>query len=143
MKTRLLWLAIFAVGLTAAWFGITRPETTAIPASVRDALADIKPPPLPPIELPELVLPSPPELELPTIQAPTADAQPAAQSQPPAARVTPDYHPPEVPIQNEATIDFSTGSPVVRTFGEDQAAVEKTTREMAEAAKDTSFEAKK
>jgi hypothetical protein len=45
----------------------------------------------------------------------------------------------EVPIQDGATIDFSFDGPVVKSGGEDQAALDRALREMAEATKDTKF----
>ena len=50
---------------------------------------------------------------------------------------------PEVPIQNQATIDFSTGAPVVRTHGKDQDALEKALKEMSDVIKDAKIEAQK
>ena len=50
---------------------------------------------------------------------------------------------PDVPIQNQATIDFSTGAPVVRTGGKDQDALDKALKEMSDVLKDAKFEVKK
>lgn len=49
---------------------------------------------------------------------------------------------PEVPIQNQATIDFSIGAPVVKVGGGDQDAIDAAMKEMTDAAKNTKFEAK-
>ena len=76
-----------------------------------------------------LLIPAIPALTLPTIQQ--------------AARVDPIFGRPEVPIQNAATIDFSTGAPVVKMHGKDQDALDRALKEMVEATKGTTFEAKK
>jgi hypothetical protein len=44
-----------------------------------------------------------------------------------------------VPIQHGATIDFSTGSPMVKMQGKDQEALDKALKEIAEATKDVTF----
>ena len=129
MKTRLLWTLILAVGSTALYFGIMRPEVTAIPSELRNSLDDIKPPPLPPLELPPLVIPETPVLTPPVLVTPT--------------RLDPIPPRPEVPIQNQATIDFSTGAPVVRTHGEDQVKLDSALKEISDVLKDTKIEAKK
>jgi hypothetical protein len=129
MKTRLLWILILSVGCTALYFGIVRPEVTSIPQDLRDTLDDLKPPPLPPLEPPVLVIPETPSLTLPAILAPQ--------------RLDAIAPRPEVPIQNQATIDFSTGAPVVRRHGKDQDALESALKEMSEVLKDAKIEAKK
>jgi len=129
MKTRLLWIAILAVGFTALYFGISRPQVSAIPSQLRDPLADLKPPGPPPLEPPVLVIPPVPTITPPIIR--------------PAARIDPILGRVEVPIQNGATIDFSTGAPVVKIQGKDQEALESALKEMAEALKGTTIEAKK
>ncbi|MND07790.1 hypothetical protein D3C83_300180 [compost metagenome] len=50
---------------------------------------------------------------------------------------------PEVPIQDQATIDFSTGAPVVRRHGKDQDALESALKEISDVLKDAKIEAKK
>lgn len=129
MKNRILWALILSVGITALYFGIARPHVSTIPKEILDPMADLKPPALPPIELPALVIP-----ELPAITLPAVSAQP---------RPGPVPSPPEVPIQNQATIDFSTGAPVVRVQGKDQDALEAALKEMAEVTKDAKIEARK
>lgn len=64
---------------------------------------------------------------------------------PPVAirREDPAPAPLEVPIQNGATIDFSTGAPHVRMQGKDKEALDKALRDMAEATKETSFPPRK
>jgi hypothetical protein len=128
MKTRLLWTLILGVGLTAIFFGITQPHVSSLPSELRD-IGDLKPPTLPPLEPPPLVMPETPTLTLPTLTLPL--------------RFDPIPPRPEVPIQNQATIDFSTGAPVVRTHGKDQDALENALKEMSEVIKDAKIEAKK
>jgi len=129
MKTRLLWALILSVGVAALYFGIARPHVSTIPKEILEPMADLKPPALPPIELPPLVIP-----DLPAISPPSAVAKP---------RLDPIPKPPEVPVQNQATIDFSTGAPVVRVHGKDQEALEAALKEMAEVTKDARIETKK
>ena len=128
MKTRLLWTLILGVGLTALFFGITQPHVSLLPSEVRN-IEDLKPPILPPLEPPPLVIPETPTLSLPVFT--------------PSVRVDPIPPRPEVPIQDRATIDFSTGAPVVRTHGKDQDALERALREISEVLKDAKLEAKK
>lgn len=132
MKTRLLWTLILSVGLTAMYFGITQPHVSTIPSELREPLDELKPPPFPPIELPPLVIPEIPVMTVPTLQP----IRPTTRSDPIPPR-------PEVPIQNQATIDFSTGAPVVRTHGKDQDALERALQEMSEVLKNTKLEAKR
>jgi hypothetical protein len=49
----------------------------------------------------------------------------------------------EVPIQDQATIDFSIGAPVVRSGGADTEALERALKQMEEATKDLQFVPKK
>jgi hypothetical protein len=130
MKSRLLLLAIVAVGAAALYFGLTQPHVSTIPKEVRDPLADLRPVPPPPLEMPALEIPPLPVISLPPLPAPTARRDPS----PPR---------PEVPIQNNATIDFSTGYPHVRAHGKDQDALDAALREIADVEKRTGFEAKK
>lgn len=130
MKTRFLWLAILGVGFTALYFGITQPHVSSIPKEVRDPFAELRPEPPPPIELPALEIPALPTLLPPPLPAPAA--------RPGALSIRP-----EVPIQNNATIDFSTGYPHVRAHGKDQDALDAALKEIAEVEKRTKFEAKK
>jgi hypothetical protein len=129
MKTRLLWIAILAIGITALYFGIARPQVSSIPEELRKPIADLKPVLPPPIDLPVLVIPPTPTITPPPLR--------------PVSRARQFFEPPEVPIQHNATIDFSTGAPVVKTFGKDKEDLEKAMREIAEVTKGTSFEAKK
>ena len=108
--------------------GIMRPHVSTIPKEILDPMADLKPPALPPIELPPLVIPEIPTIKVPVVSTPT-------RSDPILGRQ-------EVPIQNQATIDFSTGAPVVRVHGKDQDALEAALKEMAEVTKDAKIELK-
>lgn len=129
MKTRLLWIAILAIGITALYFGIARPQVSSIPDELRKPLADLKPAPPPPIEAPALVIPPTPTITPPPLR--------------PVSRARQFFEPPEVPIQNNATIDFSTGAPVVKTFGKDQEALESALKEIAEVEKRAKIDSKK
>lgn len=138
MKSRLLWLVIIVVGGTAAYFGITRPHVSSIPESVRDPIADLKPAGPPAIEPPELTIPT-----LPVIAPPVLSPPVLTPTATPSLRPRPLANTPEVPIQPGATIDFSTGAPVVRSQGKDQEAIDLAMKDMLEASKKTGFEAKK
>jgi hypothetical protein len=129
MKSRLLWIAIAAVGLTALFFGITQPHVSSIPRHISDPIADLKPVTPPSIEPPVLAVPALPPLTLPPIKPPP--------------RFDPILSRPELPIQNAATVDFSIGAPVIKMHGKDQESLEASLKEMVEAAKDIRFEAKK
>lgn len=129
MKTRLLWALILSVGMIALYCGIMRPHVSTIPKEILDPMANLKPATLPSIEPPPLVIPEIPAIKLPVVS--------------PQTRSDPILGRPEVPIQNQATIDFSTGAPVVRVHGKDQDALEAALKEMAEVTKDAKIEAKK
>jgi hypothetical protein len=125
---RLLWTLILSVGGAALYFGIARPHVSTIPSEIRDPLDDLKPLAPPPLEPPVLVMPEMPALTLPTFR--------------PAVRSDTNLRGPEVPIQNQATIDFSTGAPVVKMHGKDQDALDLALKEMAEVVKDAKIERK-
>lgn len=127
MKTRLLWTAIIALGLTALYFRLVQPHVSTIPKEIRDATDDLKPATLPPLEPPPLVVPPTPTITPPILVQPAARMEVA----PPK---------PEVPIQDGTTIDFSTGSPIVKAHGKDQEELEAALKEIAEVAKKTGFE---
>ena len=129
MKTRLLWTLILAVAAPALYFGITRPYVSSIPRNLREPIDELKPAGLPPLEPPALVIPELPAVTIPPLP-PIRPAMPIA----PAANA------PEVPIQNQATIDFSTGAPVVRRHGKDQEALESALQEISEVIKDAKIE---
>ena len=131
MKTRLLWTLILAVAAPALYFGITRPHVSSIPENLRQSIDELKPV-VPTIEPPTLVIPELPALTIPALPPIT-----------PVTRSDPVLNRPEVPIQNQATIDFSTGAPVVRTHGKDRDAIESALKEMSEVLKDAKIEVKK
>ena len=58
MKTKLLWALIFAVGITAMYFGVVRPEVPTEPKWIRD-YREMDPATQPAIELPPLVVSEP------------------------------------------------------------------------------------
>src|SRR5581483_4994517 len=66
----------------------------------------------------------------------------AAAAAPPAPPTMPRPKP-EVPIQDGKTIDFSTGAPVIKDNPADQAALERSLREMDAAAGTVTFPGKK
>jgi hypothetical protein len=136
MKDRLLWLAILAVGLTALYCGIMRPQTSSLSSELREEMADLKPAAIPTVEPPPLVIPPIPNITVTLPAFTPASIRPVVRDDPILGR-------PEVPIQPNATIDFSTGAPVVKTFGKDKEALDAAINEMAEAAKGARFEAKK
>lgn len=134
MKTRLLWLAVVLGACAVFYFAMVKPALEPKPPTL--TIEDLKklrpPPPLPPPELPRPVITqpiiTPPAMPVVTLPAP----RPVAAA-PGAQRL-------EVPIQNNATIDFSTGAPQVRTQGKDADELEKALKEIAEATKDRTFE---
>ena len=133
MKSRILWLVVVAAAIAGFYYATIRPLLQPARPPLNRHLSkeyrplDIPPPPLPEpkIEIPTLPLP------LPTAIVPRADATAATDDRRPLRL--------EVPIQDGATIDFSIGAPVVRSQGDDKAALEKALKEMAEATKDTQF----
>jgi hypothetical protein len=128
MKSRLLWALILVVAIAALYCGISRPQVSTLPKRIRDPLADLKPVPVPPPEMPPLAVP-----ELPAITPPPL---------PPKIRLEPLASQPEVPLQDRATIDFSIGAPVVRVQGKDQEALEAAVKEIAEVEKTMKIPAK-
>ncbi len=132
MKSRIIWGAVLLAAFAAFYFVTIRPTMTPYasapkgPPSSRMPLTDGR-----------TTFPLPPELMTATIPIPAVPtpAMPSILVEPPALKM-------EVPIQHGATIDFSLGSPVVRSGGEDQAALERALKEMAEATKDVKFSPK-
>lgn len=74
---------------------------------------------------------------LPAVAEQTAGQIPAGQQ----AGTGPSTAPVDLAKHDGQTIDFSSGKPVVRDSPGDKAALDKVTQEMAEAAKDVTFEA--
>jgi hypothetical protein len=133
MKSRLIWTAVLVAAIAGFYFTTIRPALRETPVKPdhrrinRDFATTFQPPPIPPPPLPEAKLPS---ITLP----PPAVAK---------RRDDPAPAPPEVPVQNGATIDFSTGAAHVRMQGKDKEALDRALREMAEATKDTVFPPRK
>lgn len=131
MRSRLIWAAVLIAAIGGFYFATLRPALRT-PEPVPDRrrvnrdFKAFQPPPITPPPLPEVRIPS---LTLPPPN--------------PARRNDPVPGPPEVPIQNGATIDFSTGAPHVRMQGKDQEALEKALREIAEATKEVTFPPRK
>ena len=138
MKSRIIWAAIVLAAIAGFYVVTIRPTQTHSPGFSR------KRPPLRNLQPPEVALPPLPEpvIAMPAIQPPLLNQPiplPSVEGRRgprPAAR-------PEVPIQDNATIDFSLGSPQVRAQGKDQEALERALKEMADAAKDVTFQPKK
>lgn len=129
LKSRLLVFALIVAGMAALYCAIVRPPVSTLPKHLRDPMADLKPIAAVALEPPPLVVPDIPAITLPPLRPP--------------ARIVPNLTPPELPIQDRATIDFSTGAPVVRRGGTEEETLDRTIQEMADAAKKTSFEANK
>ena len=129
-------MLILAIGAPAVYFGITQPHVSSIPSNIRDPIDELKPT-VPTLEPPALVIPEIPPLTAPALTIPPLpDIRPVTRSDPILGL-------PVVPIQNQATIDFSTGAPVVRTGGKDQDELDKALKEMSDVLKDAKFEVKK
>ena len=129
-------MLILAIGAPAVYFGITQPHVSSIPSHIRDPIDELKPT-VPTLEPPALVIPEIPPLTAPALTIPALpDIRPVTRSDPILGL-------PVVPIQNQATIDFSTGAPVVRTGGKDQDELDKALKEMSDVLKDAKFEVKK
>ena len=124
MKARWLWICGFGLLFVAAAILYFRRE----PAPARAATAP------PAVRL----APRPASHPLTTAPAPAAPASAStAPSVAPARLAAP---PPEVPIQDGATLDFSIGAPVVRSGGADTEALARALKEMEEATKNATFE---
>lgn len=127
MKGRTAWILlvplIAALGL-AAFFAL-RPQKKAPPLTRFEE------------QVRKLPMPPPPAIEIPPVQLPPVQTQPLLLAPPPRERLV--ITPQEIPIQNNATIDFSIGAPVMRSDGPDKEAMEHALREMADATKDITF----
>lgn len=131
MKSRLIWAAVLVAAMVGFYFATIRPAIEPTPTRLRGRInAEFRPPEIPPPEIPvpKFEIPALPPPALPTVLPPVMASRPRS----PLA-------PPEVPIQNGTTIDFSTGSPVIRSQGADKEALDRALREMADAVKDVSF----
>jgi hypothetical protein len=135
VKSRLIWIAVIVVAVGAFYYTTIRPTLTPTsPGLNRKLSKEFHPAAIPPPPLPA------PIIETPTIPLPAPGTVGVSSSTHASLRRDDGRPAPlEVPIQNGATIDFSFGAPIVRTQGDDQAALEKTLKEMAEATKDITF----
>jgi hypothetical protein len=132
MKSRLILAAVVVAAIAAFYWVTIRPAMQGTPPKVDrkqvdQAFKDFKPPEIPPPPLPQVVIATPvlppPSRPVPIV-APRNDPVPG---------------PLQVPIQDGATIDFSTGHPQVRMQGKDQEALDRALKEMAEATKNVTF----
>lgn len=132
MKGRTAWILIVPIiaALGVAAFFALRPQPTKPPLTrFQEQVRKIPIPPAPAIEVPPVQL-TPVQLQpvqLPPLRLPPPPREPLVITQQ------------VIPIQNNATIDFSIGAPVVRSDGADKEALERSLREMADATKDISF----
>jgi hypothetical protein len=139
MKSRIIWAVIVLAAMVGFYVVTIRPTQTHSPgfSRKRPPLRNLQPPEvaLPPLPEPVIAMPAiqPPLLNQP-IPLPSMDGRRGPRQT--AAR-------PEVPIQDNVTIDFSLGSPQVRSQGKDQEALERALKEMADATKDVTFPGKK
>ncbi len=136
MKSRILWAVVVLAALAGFYYTTIRPMRTPAPdAGFARKLRKLRE--VPPPEI------APPPLPMPVVSMPTIALPPLNQTivVPPVSTRREDRRPTrmEVPIQEAATIDFSIGAPVVRSGGQDQEALDKALREMAEATKNTTF----
>ena len=137
MKSRIIWVLVLLAAAAGFYVVTIQPTRTHSPgfSRKRPPLRDLKPPevPAPPLPQPQIAMP---ELKPPLFNQPI-------KTPPINARRERVAQVPEVPIQDNATIDFSTGAPQVRVQGKDAEALDRALREMAEATKGATFPAKK
>jgi hypothetical protein len=131
MKSRLLWAVVVVVAIAGIYLALIRRTGPAAPgfSRQRPTPRELQPAEAARPTLPPLVMASP------TLPPPPLSREFAA---PPVA-VRRAAEPMEVPIQDNTTIDFSIGAPVVRSQTKDQEALDRALREMAEAAKGVTF----
>lgn len=133
MKSRLLWAVVVLAAIAGFYFVTIRPALQESAPKVdrrqinRD-FQDFKPPPIPPPPLPEVALTTP------SLPPPAPPAMPVV-----APRNDPVPGPLEVPIQDRATLDFSTGAAVVKKGPTEQQLIDRAVKEMEDATKDIVF----
>jgi hypothetical protein len=132
MKSRLILAAIVITAMAAFYWVTIRPAMHSTSPrvdrqQVDRAFKDFKPPEIPPPPLPKV------EIATPTLPPPSRPVPIVA------PRNDPVPGPLTVPIQDGATIDFSTGHPQVKMQGKDQEAIDRALKEMAEATKNVTF----
>ena len=130
MKSRIIWGAILLAAFAAFYVVTIRPTMTPAPRRDNGPAADRTPL----VTQPTKTFTLPKEFMSVTLPAPVLPTAPI-----PMIRVEPPTLKMEVPIHNGATIDFSFGAAQVKSGGDDQAALDRALREMAEATKDTTF----
>jgi hypothetical protein len=130
MKSRIIWGAVLLAAFAAFYFVTIRPAMIPAPRRYSGPATDR----MPLVTHPPKTFTLPPEFMTATLPIPVMPTPPM-----PMIRVDPPKLKLEVPIHNGATIDFSYGGPVVKSGGEDQAALDRALKEMAEATKDTKF----
>jgi hypothetical protein len=138
MKSRIIWAAIVLAAIAGFYVVTIKPTQTHSPGFSR------KRPPLRNLKPPEVALPPLPQpvVAMPTLTPPLLN-QPIPIPPVGGARETRKPMNPEVPIQDNATLDFSLGTPQLRVQGKDQEALDRALKEMAEATKGVTFPAKK
>jgi hypothetical protein len=132
MKSRIIWAAVLLTAIVGFYFTTIRPTSVSSPGLSR------KRPPIPHLRPLDV---SPPTLPIPVYETPTLrPPSPEMVFRTPLPIARPDRPQSlEVPIQNNATTDFSIGAPVIRSGNKDQEALDRALQEMAEATKDTRF----
>ncbi len=136
MKSRIIWAAVVLAAIAGFYYatiGTTQRSSTPTFSRKRPPLQNLQPPEIAPPPLPTPTFAttelSPPPLSTPSLATPAVGAKRADRK---PMRM-------EVPIQDNASIDFSIGAPVVRSGGKEQEALDKALKEMAEATKEVSF----
>ncbi len=132
MKSRILWALVLVAALAGFYHLTIRPAWEPAPARLprKPLIKEFTPPEIAPPPLPQ------PVVAIPTMTPPPLPALLPGAIRPP---VRPRPRGPEVPIQNGVTIDFSYGTAQLKTQGEDQAALDRALKEIADATKDTVF----
>lgn len=132
MKSRIIWALVLVAALAGFYYATIRPAWEPAPARLprKPLIKEFIPPEIAPPPLPQ------PVVAIPVIALPPLPAA-ASAALPPPVRIRP--RSPDVPIQNGVTLDFSYGTAQVKTQGEDQAALDRALKEIAEATKDTVF----
>lgn len=132
MKSRILWALVLVAALAGFYYATIRPAWEPAPARLprKPLIKEFTPPEIAPPPLPQ------PVVAMPVIAPPPLPAA-APVALPPPVRVRPRSA--DVPIQNGVTIDFSYGTAQVKTQGDDQAALDRALKEIAEATKNTIF----
>ena len=129
MKSRIIWAAVVLAAMVGFYFATIRPATQKPGPRLDRRKINQE------FKAPEI---APPPLPQPVIATPTL-APPVRPGPIVAPRNDPVPGPLEVPIQDGATLDFSTGTPIAKRQGRDQEAMDRALKNMAEATKNTTF----